>query len=401
MLTKLRIKNFKCFQDTGELDLRPLTFLVGPNSSGKSSILQFLYMLKQTVESEENFVTLVTNGMGAYSEFVYKGENERNLEFELFFKIRYDNKLMAFKIETSFFYDKETTEIKFKKIELISDDVQINFKITEDGGPSYEVKISNKGITHNDTAMVYKFYRYSFPGLLMNRDFEGFLENIDNFRKVVSVFFSILSHIGPLRDFPHRIYVTSGQVPKDVGSRGEKAIDILWISNLKDDLKEIEIKSKTVNWFREFGFANDIELLDISNRNYYSVIVTDPNTEHKVNLADVGFGASQTLPIIIESFYAPPHSTILIEQPEIHLHPKAQLTLGDLFVSAVNESPRTFIIETHSELILARVLRNIAEKKIKKEDVAIYYFYCTLKPTVAIFERKSRVPGFVAAIAMI
>lgn len=96
-----------------------------------------------------------------------------------------------------------------------------------------------------------------------------------------------------------------------------------------------------------------------------------------MNIADIGFGASQTLPIIIESFYAPSDSVILIEQPEIHLHPKAQSILGDLFIKATKENNRTFIVETHSEHMLSRVRRRIAENKINASDIAIYYF----KPT--------------------
>jgi predicted ATPase len=104
------------------------------------------------------------------------------------------------------------------------------------------------------------------------------------------------------------------------------------------------------------------------------MIVLDPCLEIETNLADIGFGASQTLPIIVESFYASPGSLILVEQPEIHLHPKVHSTFGDLFIKAVNENIRTFIIETHSEHILARVRRRIAEGRIDKNKVAIYYF---------------------------
>ncbi len=74
-------------------------------------------------------------------------------------------------------------------------------------------------------------------------------------------------------------------------------------------------------------------------------------------------------------------SLILIEQPEIHLHPKAQSILGDLFIAASNNGKRHFIIETHSEHLLSRVRRRIAEGKIKKEDVIIYYFENTFDGT--------------------
>ncbi len=87
MLTGLTIKNFKCFQNTGCIRIAPLTFFVGPNSSGKSSILKMLLMLKQTVDSTDIDNPLVSNGgwveMGAYPEFIYKGEVGRELEVDL------------------------------------------------------------------------------------------------------------------------------------------------------------------------------------------------------------------------------------------------------------------------------------------------------------------------------
>jgi len=188
---------------------------------------------------------------------------------------------------------------------------------------------------------------------------------------IIETEFRKLFYLGPLREFPKRFYVTSGQAPQDVGIRGERAVDVLWFSHRRGTRK---IEQEVRIWFRKFDIATDIRLDRVTRGNYYRVVIIDPATGMEINLADIGFGASQTLPIIIESFYAPPGSIILIEQPEIHLHPRAQSILGDLFIKAVREANRTFIIETHSEHILARIRRRIAEKKIRKENVAIYYF---------------------------
>ncbi len=108
--------------------------------------------------------------------------------------------------------------------------------------------------------------------------------------------------------------------------------------------------------------------------NYYRLVIIDPAANVEVSLADVGFGASQALPIIVESFFSPNESMLLIEQPEIHLHPRAQSIIGDLFIKAIKNTNRTFIIEAHSEHLLARIRRRIADKTIDKNKVAIYYF---------------------------
>jgi len=385
MLTKLRIKNFKCLQDTGDLQIRPLTLLVGPNSSGKSSLLQILLMLRQTVDSTDIDNPLATNNgwvqMGAYPEFIYKGEYDRELEINLELTESMPRRIIH--VNAVFCYNRKTTQIELKERE-ISLDNSASERVVRQKGKKYSAVLSylEKGEQkewRRDGIRPIKFYDFSLspkrgekqediiktlppttlfriPAFIIEREFRG------------------LFYLGPLREFPKRFYVTSGQAPQDVGIRGERAVDVLWLSHWSTIKRLRKIEEEARNWFREFGIAADIRLDHVGRGNYYRVIITDPATGVETNLADIGFGASQTLPIIIESFYAPLDSVILIEQPEIHLHPKAQSILGDLFIKAAKEGNRSFIIETHSEHILARVRRRIAEKRIRKEDIAIYYF---------------------------
>jgi predicted ATPase len=111
----------------------------------------------------------------------------------------------------------------------------------------------------------------------------------------------------------------------------------------------------------------------------YRVRVKVSETSSEVSIPDVGFGVSQVLPVVVESFYAQPNSTVIIEQPELHLHPAVQLNLADLFIAAVQSLEAgvdrnvQFIIESHSEHFLRRLQRRIAEQKIAKEEVAIYF----------------------------
>ncbi len=397
MLTKLRIKNFKCLQDTGDLEIRPLTLLVGPNSSGKSSLLQMLLMLRQTVDSTDiNNPLAANNGwvqMGAYPEFIYKGEYRRELEVILEFaefiphrisRKEHDKRGGKLSVKAVFCYNRKTTQIELKEREISLNNKDCERIIREQKGKKYSAVLSylEEGESkewRRDDVKPMKFYDLT---LTLKRgekieDFKKTLHGLERFHRlgfIVEMEFRNLFYLGPLREFPKRFYVTSGQSPQDVGTRGERAVDVLWFSHRSKSKRIRKIEEETRNWLKEFNIANDIRLDRVSRGNYYRVVVIDPATEVETNLADIGFGASQTLPIIIESFYAPPGSIILIEQPEIHLHPKAQSILGDLFIRAAIGANRTFIIETHSEHILARVRRRIAEKKIEKEKVAIYYF---------------------------
>jgi len=134
MLAKLRIKNFKCLQDTGDLEIRPLTLLVGPNSSGKSSVLQMLLMLRQTIDSTDiNNPLAANNGwvqMGAYPEFIYKGEYHRELEvtleFAKFISRRINRKghrktSKKLFLKAVFCYNRKTTQIELKERKISLD----------------------------------------------------------------------------------------------------------------------------------------------------------------------------------------------------------------------------------------------------------------------------------------
>lgn len=404
MLTKLRIKNFKCLQDTGDLDIRPLTFLVGPNSSGKSSVLQMLLMLRQTVDSTDIENPLAANDgwvqMGAYPEFIYKGEYRRPLEVSLeltqFVPAILKGKPIGrepskLTLRAVFSYNRKTTRIHLQERDIALDGILRQHLVRDQTGKRYAAAFTylEEGKTKEvagENVTPIKFYGLSIaaPGRGRRKHLGDPLTPLRLFsfhEHVIESEFRRMFYLGPLREFPRRFYVTSGQAPQDVGTRGERAVDVLWFSHRSETKALRGIEDAVRRWMNEFGIALDVRLKRLGRGNYYRVVITDPATGFEPNLADIGFGASQTLPIIIESFYVPAGSVILIEQPEIHLHPKAQSTLGDLFIEAARDGNRAFIIETHSEHILARVRRRIAEGKIEKEKVAIYYFEPTSEGT--------------------
>jgi predicted ATPase len=405
MITGLRIKNFKCFSDTNLLKIRPLTFLVGPNSSGKSSVLKALLMLRQTIDSTDLNNPLVANGgwieMGAYPEFIYMGDSNRDLEIHLEFDISKliesrrlfrsrPNMPAIFHFNSIFNYNRETTQISLREREFTANEIELNEKIKYHPSENkyfiymnYLEDGEKKKFVHEVKPI--KFYDYR-P--LFRSNSEGVVRSyrrfpsIFNFGEYMVREFHNMFYLGPLRDFPRRIYGASGQAPQDVGIRGERALEVLRISgkNKRTEIKNVDEQAK--KWLKLFGIADDIQLDQIVEGMYYISFVIDSATKARVNLADIGFGASQTYPIIVQSFYAPQGSLLLIEQPEIHLHPKAQSILGDLFIDAVNNGDKSFIIETHSEHILSRIRRRIAEHKLKKDDVAIYYFEPSIDGTI-------------------
>jgi len=186
--------------------------------------------------------------------------------------------------------------------------------------------------------------------------------------------FSRLFYIGPLRESPRRVYVATGETPQDVGLRGESSVEVLWNAGEPGEARRA-LLDKVNHWMNNFGIAKEVRFQKLAEK-YFSLIVVDPKLDIEVNIADIGFGASQVLPIIVEGFYAPRHSTLIMEQPEIHLHPALQAALGDLFIE-ISREQKTLLVETHSEHLLTRIQRRVAEGILDKSNVAIYYFEAT------------------------
>lgn len=175
----------------------------------------------------------------------------------------------------------------------------------------------------------------------------------------------MINHVGPLRAYPKRYYFL------DIAATGSPQGDSL-VELLRENVK---LRDEVNSWLARFGIKIDVE-------QYREVIhrlaVNRENLGFDLDITDVGFGLSQVLPVITQSFLAKPGSITVIEQPEIHLHPNMQADLADLFISVVNkgqagEPKPNLIIETHSEYLLNRLRRRIAERAISSDDVALYF----------------------------
>src|SRR5262249_23686856 len=133
---------------------------------------------------------------------------------------------------------------------------------------------------------------------------------------------------------------------------------------------------------RSMHLISDFQVKQLgAHRKEYEVLVRTSPRLPEVKLTDVGFGVSQVLPVIVETLYVPRRSIVIFEQPEIHLHPRVQADLADLFVDAIrareNSEPRDcqFIVESHSEHFLRRLQRRIAEEELSADDAALYFVH--------------------------
>ena len=202
--------------------------------------------------------------------------------------------------------------------------------------------------------------------------------------------FRSLFYLGPLRTKTSRLYSWSGIEPDSVGYTGENTISALLAAKTRkigfkrqgmtkaSPAKPFEVV--IANSLRVMGLIESFKVNRLSEQRYeYDVKIQIKGSASSVNLPDVGFGISQVLPVLVECYYAPPGSIIIMEQPEIHLHPSAQSALADVLIDVIQSRENghdrniQLIIETHSEHFLRRLQRRIAESTILREHVSAYF----------------------------
>ena len=127
-------------------------------------------------------------------------------------------------------------------------------------------------------------------------------------------------------------------------------------------------------WLKELGLIHDFQVVEIAkNSNLYKIEVRKNPASKPVLITDVGFGVSQFLPVLVLLYYVPEGSIVLLEQPEIHLHPAVQSKLADVIISVMQTRSIQVIVESHSEHLLRRLQRRVAEDSLDAEKTALYF----------------------------
>lgn len=451
MLKSISLENYKCFKNKTDIEIAPLTVLCGVNSSGKSSILKSLLMLKQTSESNSADGSIILSGdfvdCGIFEDVVYNGAKNSNNFFTLRNKFVVNNhrlvktgkfvkrqdakdfnelRRMYFFIKGEIKYFLFETEITVKKytdntneflqyitnnqiyfyqikISAFNEDNKIiedscgyvRFKINETKKDDIEPHLLSWSNIPGFSKSAKEFTDYicscTFNGLSisnifaydMKNNIKGIVPNILSIFRIVSNQYRNISYIAPLRNMPQRTYIIKNSDSDSVGINGENTSTLLakiknekvltdafcpWTNTLKTDEKGFvysDYHTIIQQWLDYF----DMETLKVTGENG---TINLKMGNH--NIADVGFGLSQVLPIIAQGIYMDKEQTLMIEQPEIHLHPKMELQMAD-FLITLADSERNIIVETHSDHIKNRIIRRILEDETRTlhDKIKIYF----------------------------
>jgi energy-coupling factor transporter ATP-binding protein EcfA2 len=375
MFSRMRLTNFKAWSDTGNITLRPLTMLLGTNSSGKSSIIQSLLLLKQTVRSPDRTVHLNLGGdeivdlfnFGAFEDVLNQGAvSPRRFSIEFDFAGSSDSEGSTFECaygqtsSGSVVVQDLTLKVKERQFKAIRRD-RGAFSIVVDDEPQPRAKGRNYAPERS--------IAFSADAITALDKEDGQL--VQDLSLAIRREFERIIYLGPLRRKPERDYPWNKSKPGDVGSDGRGAVDALLASAILRGEEQNYIVDGVSSWLREMKVADKLEVRQQGRSNRYELMVHRDGLA--CNLRDVGIGISQVLPVLVASYFAPEGSTILLEEPEIHLHPLAQSALAELFAKVSKERKIQFIVETHSEHLFRRLQTMIAREHVSSADTAMYF----------------------------
>ena len=436
MLTGIGLRNFKAFGDEmQEAPLSKITLIYGPNSGGKSSIIQALLLLKQSLkpsygekrhlEFKGEFVDL-----GSPQSMLHKHDTERELGIAVMYRnLELGDDSAENKVGLVFSDDGVLSQVGYK-ITSHKNREELLAAVAKECNGQWDVDVSVKDLDmpvsgplpfFGGFLPILTFWALSNEELTPIQEMERYVNwrmnralargrgealahaqeetreralKIDELNlgeeqilyltpEIISEDYEScllsLNYLGPLRSAPQRLYTRSSTDDGGTGTQGEYSANVL-----AQDPDGVE--TKVNRWFRHFEIPYDIHARKWGEASVGEVIIIELmpldndgmifDGDFAVTLADVGYGINQLLPVIIEGIASQEGSIVCVEQPEIHLHPRLQASIADLMIDTIADEPgkrKQWIVETHSELLILRLQRRIREGKIKPEDISVLY----------------------------
>lgn len=376
MFTRLHLIRFKAWQDTGELALRPVTLLLGTNSSGKSSLVQSLLLLKQTVQSPDRTIHLDLGGDEASDLFDFGGfddvlhrQDGAPRRFSLAFSFAHPGpgRVAAGSFACSYGRSPAGGAV-VEEMAMAAGGRRFRAVRRERG--AYSVFVDDEARPRLKGGQYAPERSIALPAdAIAALDKDGQLA--EDLSLAIRRELEGIHYLGPLRRRPERAYAWSRSRPGEVGSDGRAAIDALLASVLLRGDGQPDVLEGVSRWLSRMRLADRLEVRQQGRSGRYELLVHRDGVAS--NLRDVGIGVSQVLPVLVLAHFAPAGSTIMLEEPEIHLHPLAQLVLAELFVEVSQRRQVQFIVETHSEHLFRRMQTLVAAQKAGREAVALYF----------------------------
>lgn len=408
---KIGLNEFRAFAKTGPIDVRPLTFLVGENSAGKTSFLAALnYIWRFQQRTVEATFSLPPFDLGTFDELVHRVrgrtrparfslEAENNIVVDarrgVGIRISGQPERITGRACLTLSFSNNVGEARLASLSLIFNERRLEVHTSDD----LEVKIfNNDKLVYDSTNKQGSLDLSSGFSNLTRLDFNYIslllrriiIEQLSTNNKtapphvldanIILGAFEALSESfprsifagAPVRTSPSRVYTPADQ---SRSPEGRHTPQVLFKIKETDAARWQKIKAGLENFGQLSGMFSKIDVARYrkSGSSPFQINITLKGKQS--NLVDVGYGVSQALPILTDLIEAGPKSAFLFQQPEVHLHPQAQAALGSFFSSYVVEHRDSYIIaETHSDYMIDRVRYEVKQGNIRPNDVSILYF---------------------------
>ena len=384
--SEFMLTDVRCFAGEQRARLRPITLLIGENSTGKTTFLGCYNALHQLFDSHSTLgldpdFNLKPFEMGSFRDIVRarRGSQGRIQEFGIGYCIDSSGIDHIGPYSAKFTFTEDSSRPIIVDIKYETKGLQC-LELTPKEEGIWNVRVSHTfaevdtAISDFETTVFYsnvakavedysvKSKNIDLQSIIMFSSY--FRQNfVPNFPKIVS--------IAPIRSKPKRTYDPAHEM---TSPEGDHVPMLMMRLNRTDDERWKPLHKSLSHFGQESGMFSDIRMRRLGRH------MGDPfqmqvkaRSGTPANIMDVGYGVSQSLPILVD-INSHQGSLLLLQQPEVHLHPRAQAELATVFAESVRENGNSFMIETHSDHIVDRMRILVRQGKIPAEDVSILYF---------------------------
>lgn len=389
MLTQLKLNNFKIWRSTGPMAIAPLTLLFGMNSSGKSSLIQSLLLLRQTVKGQDPNLDLnlgtadardsVTLGQfadvlckhGAATEAV----KARQIGIEFGWRGGEDGESKGVFSARYHAGPGGSADLAYLRIGRGPD----GFAVQRGKHGAYKLWAADVRRAMGQSATFKPERSFTFSAAAVEALGAKAATVLSAGPALVAELSSII-YLGPVRRLAQRDYVWNGRFPGSIGDDGGQAVDVLIASGVakaKAQRRRLPVPAaarvfdETARWLRNMGLADELQVRQLGDSARYELLVVSNGSAS--NLKDVGVGVSQVMPVVVAALFAEAGHIVIVEEPESHLHPLAQAQLAEMLVAVSSERQVQFIVETHSEHLLRRMQTLIAKGRTAAGQLKMYF----------------------------
>jgi hypothetical protein len=380
-IAEIQVAGFKSISDEQSIEIRPLTILGGANSSGKSSMMQPVLLLKQTLEASYDLGPLLLHGPNvkftSTDQLLSRiGKRHSSDIFQVGLRLATgDGFQTVFRKEHKVGFRIEQMEISgahgpltfmpsMTQAEIVQTGATKGLDFSKEVPEEYQ---EGQWEIMRDRCFLEPVWRVQgsngtdfFAGGRPGVFWEGIIPRV--------------IHLPGLRGNPERAYPVTAVGPNFPGTFEKYTASVIyqWMDEGKDTLARVNADLKLLSLT---GGVSARRINDVQIELHVGRLPDVPPTrlEDRVNIADVGVGVSQTLPVLVALHAAKPGQLVYVEQPETHLHPRAQFALGQVLAAAAKRGARV-VVETHSSILLLGVQTLIAEGSLEADKVKLHWF---------------------------